>query len=118
MQTLLLTLNSPTESVDLELPAEVPVESLLPALVRMNTPERGLQPDSPLWGLWSAATHQRLDPGRSLLEAGVVDGEILYLQYGSAPVKLPSKQEVAFQPKAIRPSVNSGGIGVRWRNPQ
>ena len=110
MKTILLTIIGTTRSMDLELPAEVPVGSLLPTLVKLCAFERGVLIFSSQWSLWSTPTRAYLDPARSLLEADVVDGAQLHLRF----LKARQEERPTFQPKTIQPSEESGGIGVRW----
>lgn len=120
MQTLLLTLNSPRGSVDLELPAEVPISALLPTLVRLCTKEEQANVGS--WSLWVAEMQMPLDSSRTLLDAHIVDGTVLTLQSKSStrPVSqsgLSQPGRPVFQPKSFRPGASSGGIGVKWHQP-
>ena len=114
MKMLLLTIASTTHSVDLELPAEVPLGSILPALVKFCVQKPEIPAYSTRYSLWKAENNTPLAPQRSLLEADIVDGEVLHL-------RLPNEQEQeqvrpqTFQPETIRPGEESGGIGVRWK---
>jgi len=115
MQTLLLTINSPTGSMDLELPAEVPIASLLPALVKLCVD--GEQANAGPWSLWIAEMRVSLNSARTLLDARIVDGTTLTLESKSS-VRVAPKQFVSpFQPKTVRPGAGSGGIGVKWNLP-
>ncbi len=115
MQTLLLTINSPTGSLDLELPAEVPITHLLPALVKLCV--SGEQADAGPWSLRVSEMQMPLNPARTLLDARVVDGMTLTLESKSAVRSAPRQFASPFQPKTVRPGAASGGIGVKWNLP-
>jgi hypothetical protein len=113
MKMLLLTITSTTCKTDLELPAEVPLASIFPTLIQLCVKDRNIPIYPSEWSLWDEETHAYLDPRRSLQEADIVDGAILYL-------RLWREQESprTFQPEIIPPGEESGGIGVRWNLPR
>lgn len=82
MQTLLITLVGEQYSVDLQVPGEVPLKNLLPAFVKIHGSHvagaRGTDPSQ--WSVGHKAWHTPLDPGRSLLDAGIVNGTTLVLR--------------------------------------
>ncbi|HLG62901.1 MAG TPA: EsaB/YukD family protein [Ktedonosporobacter sp.] len=116
MRTVLLTIVSAHQTIDLKLPAEVPIGDLIPRireLCGVSVPDPG--PAKRLsWHLLLPSSGKTLDAGRSLSETGIIDGAILLLQ-NSSTIERPSTP--VFQPKIILPSEESGGIGVRWYMP-
>jgi hypothetical protein len=121
MQTVLLTLIGPTRQIDLRLPAEVPIGNLLPILLDLCGP--GVSPPvsldtSPAWCL-VLPNNAILPPTHSLRACGVVDGAILLLQNPAARyVQQRRAHGPSFQPQALLPSTETGGIGVRWNAPE
>ncbi|MCO6011609.1 type VII secretion integral membrane protein EccD [Actinoallomurus purpureus] len=90
-----VTIVAPHRRIDLSLPADVPLAHMLPTLLRVagpNLADAGLAHSG--WVL------QRLDdapfdPGRSLSQLGVRDGEILYFRPGMAQIPEMSFDDVA-----------------------
>lgn len=117
MQTLLITIIGPQKQVDLQVPGEVPVGDLLPALVAMCVPSSA-QTHGANWQL--AYGQRSLSTERSLIEAGVVDGTLLILQDVSTQMTRPMQPTAAkpqhFVPRTVTPSRSTGGIGVTWSN--
>jgi hypothetical protein len=101
--------------MDLELPAEVPIASLLPALVKLCVNEE--QANAGSWSLWVSEMRIALNPSRTLLDARIVDGTTLALESKSAVRLAPKQFASPFQPKTVRPGAGSGGIGVKWNLP-
>ncbi|HZO76293.1 MAG TPA: EsaB/YukD family protein [Ktedonobacteraceae bacterium] len=118
MQTVLLTIVSAQRIIDLKLPAEVPIGDLMPRireLCGISLPD-GAEPAKRLsWHLLLPSSGKTLDAGRSLNEAGIIDGAILLLRNTASIGQLSTP---VFQPKIILPSEESGGIGVRWYVPR
>ncbi len=117
MQTVLLTIVSAHRTIDLKLPAEVPIGDLMPRireLCGISLPDT--EPAKRLsWHLLLPSSGKMLDAGRSLSEAGIIDGAILLLQNNSSVEQ--QRAAPVFRPKTIIPSEESGGIGVRWYIP-
>ena len=117
MQTLLITLIGPQKRVDLQVPGEVPLGDLLPALLAMCVPSSA-QTHTPNWQL--VYGQRLLATERSLVEAGVVDGAVLVLQDVSTQMTRPMQPVAAkpqgFVPRTVTPSRSTGGIGVTWSN--
>lgn len=113
MVTLLLTIIGPTGSIDVELPAEIPIRILLSKLVSLCVSDQ--QTHSRQWALWLAGTHRPLDNVQSLFNAGVVDGAVLMLRYDSPSIQQQEDKPI-FQLQTLYPGEESGGIGVRWHN--
>lgn len=117
MQTVFITIISPTQRLDLKLPSEVPSADLLPKLLELCGP-RQVRIDPTLWRLVIPNRNMALPPTRSLRECGIVDGAILYLQDSAA--FLARQQEAAatsFRPRILKPDASTGGIGVKWNIP-
>jgi len=112
MQTVLLTIRGPDRSIDLKLPAEVPVSELMPKILELCGP--GLDKDR---RLFLASTGMSLNAGKSLNEAGVIDGSRLLLGESETSMRSQQRRSRPFNPRAIQPGEHSGGIGVRWRVP-
>ena len=119
MQTVLITLIGPARRIDLKLPAEVPVGDLLPKLLELCGPQLN-QPQTALsqWCLVLSPKGMALLPNRSLRDCGVVDGAVLALQDNVSFIA-QQRQTAAqtFRPQGIQPSASTGGIGVKWNNP-
>ena len=117
LQTLLITLIGPQKRVDLQVPSEVPLGDLLPALLTMGVPSSA-QTHTPNWQL--VYGQRLLSVERSLVEAGVVDGAVLMLQDVSTQMTRPMQPIAAkpqhFVPRTVTPSRSTGGIGVTWSN--
>lgn len=113
MKMLLLTITHTTRSVDLQVPAEVPLGTLLPTLVELCVQDRRIPIHSSQWSLWEPDKDFSLDPRRSLLESDIVDGTILHLRLPREQTRRPQQ---TFQPQTIQPDAESGGIGVRWNS--
>ena len=115
MQTLLITLIGPQKRVDLQVPGEVPLGDLLPALLAMCVPSLA-QAHTPNWQLIHEQRLLSID--RSLVEAGVMDGAVLVLQDVSTQMTRPMQPIAAkprhFVPRTVTPSRSTGGIGATW----
>jgi uncharacterized ubiquitin-like protein YukD len=118
MQTLLVTIVGFESSFDLQIPAEVPIGKLIPMLLEICDFKHTLisQRGRAQWTLSIAHSNTTLPAIASLLDAGVVDGNILLLQDTSSLVRLrqtPEPQQT-FRPVNIEPGEQTGNIGVRW----
>jgi hypothetical protein len=94
MATLLITVDAPQQSIDLEVPGDVQISELLPALILAC----GLAPvdaatSSTQWML-SPIGGNPFSPNRSLIACGVVDGARLVLQDSSSPRRTPEYHAV------------------------
>src|SRR5262249_38496232 len=118
MQTVLLTIRGPDRSIDLKLPAEVPVSELMPKILELCGPDLDKdQLRQARWRLFLASTGMSLSAGKSLNEAGVIDGSLLLLGESETAMRSQQQRSRPFKPRAIQPGEHSGGIGVRWRVP-
>jgi hypothetical protein len=113
--TVLVTVQGPRRTFDLELPGDVPVSELLPFLLEIcaskeRPSQKGLES---LVRLQVAGAPTPLAPERTLIEAGVGDGAVLVLQTSTPPESLAPQ---AFVPKAVRPTPKTGGIGITWES--
>lgn len=121
MQTLLVTIIGFEDSFDLQVPAEVPVGKLIPMVLEICDfkstfiSERGRA----RWTLSLAHSNATLPALASLLDAGVVDGSVLFLQDASSPVQSQQTREPqpTLRPTNIEPGEHTGNIGVRWNIP-
>lgn len=105
-----ITVAGPARRIDLSLPADVPFGSLLPVLIRNSGPD--LANSGLAHGGWVL---QRLDEapfdlGTSPQQAGVRDGEVLYLRPQMAPLPEPAFDDV---PDVIATAVRERPD--RWR---
>lgn len=118
MQTVLLTIVSPQRTLDLRLPAEIPIGDLLPRIGELcgtNLPDA--KPAKQLsWHLLLPSSGEILKADWSLSEAGILDGAMLLLRNNSSTERQPAAP--VFQPETILPGEESGGIGVRWHIPR
>jgi len=113
MQTILLTITGPAKSMDLEVPGEIPLRDLLPELVKLCGPSSaGATGESFSWFL-RFPEGKPLDASRSLIEANVMDGALLLLQDHQFLARERARS-IPFQPQAVAPSRQTGGIGIRW----
>lgn len=118
MQTVLITLIGPTRRIDLKLPAEVPTQELLPKLLELCGPLQQSQVEPSQWSLVIPGKNMALPHTHSLLACGVVDGAILFLYSQTAfAVQQQQAQGPSFRPRALAPSADTGGIGVKWNMP-
>lgn len=116
MQTVLLTLIGASRRIDLQLPAEVPINDLLLKLLEICEP-RQAHFDLSRWRLVIPGQGVALPPARSLSECGVVDGARLLLLEYTAFAAQQQAQAPVFRPRELAPGANTGGIGVRWNLP-
>jgi uncharacterized ubiquitin-like protein YukD len=118
MQMLLITVAGPQQSIDLQVPGELPISDLLPTLLEVCCSPA--EATAPLSGTsWQVVYSNKFLPlDRALSELAVPDGAILHLQNQAAPLvrALPAEQQRPrqFMPRNISPDRNTGGIGVQW----
>lgn len=118
MQTVLVTLIGPTRHIDLKLPAEVPTKELLPKLLELCGPPQQSLVEPSQWSLVIPGKNVALPHTHSLQACGVVDGAILFLHNpASLAVQQQQAQGPLFRPRALAPSADTGGIGVKWNMP-
>jgi WXG100 protein secretion system (Wss), protein YukD len=116
MRTVLVTVDTPRQRADLELPAEAPVGDLLPllldALILAATPHTAEAANA-----WMLRTSDGapLHPARSLIDGGIVDGMRLVLQ-DVASFQMERQRAAASQPlpQQVSAGPSTGGIGIRW----
>lgn len=98
-------------SIDLEVPGDIAVRALIPALLEVC----GVQFALPLfnepggWNLGLKGSPYPIDAASTLVEAGALDGAELMLQ-NRQPWKTPSRP--LFTPKTFLPE--RGGISITW----
>ncbi|GCE28054.1 hypothetical protein KDA_35380 [Dictyobacter alpinus] len=117
MQTLLVTvIGQPNKkSFDLELPGDLPISDLLPFLLELC----GLQEETAelseaeLWCLRLDEQTTALQRTHTLIDAGALDGAILYLQT-LASLEVSNQPKKSIETRQIVPGPGTGGIGVRW----
>ncbi|HLZ21763.1 MAG TPA: EsaB/YukD family protein [Ktedonobacterales bacterium] len=114
MRTVLVSLDTPQQRADLELPAEAPVGDLLPLLIEAFGLAR-TQPAAEATNLWllREATSAPLHPARSLMDGGIVDGMRLLLQ-DVATFHMERQREAAAPQPQHPAGPSTGGIGIRW----
>lgn len=118
MQTVLLTIKGSDCSIDLKLPAEVPVRELMPKILELCDPGPARdQRRRARWHLFHASTGMPLSAAQSLNEAGIIDGTILLLDDSDTTRWSQQQRARPFNPRAIQPGEQSGGIGVKWHVP-
>jgi MinD-like ATPase involved in chromosome partitioning or flagellar assembly len=97
---------------DLSLPAEAPLEHLLPSVLDAV----GADSEADRWRLArSASGDDPLPPGSSLTESGVVDGSTLYLTRDGDGAEAPSLEPPRYG--FIRRVARAVGAFVGWRPP-
>jgi hypothetical protein len=112
MFTVLVTVDTPHASLDLELPAEIPLREVLPALLEVCGLPQATESVTPeAWALGLAESGP-LPPSQTLLESAIVDGARLLLQDGLSwrRPRLPGALADVAPPDMV-----AGGIAVRWR---
>lgn len=118
MRSVLVTVDAPHESLDLELPAEVPLRELLPILLELcrlpvTPPGPSGAAASSVWALGVAGLGP-LPSSRSLAESEIVDGARLLLQ-DSLTWRQPRPSDTSAGVRTGAPRRSASGIGVRWR---
>jgi MinD-like ATPase involved in chromosome partitioning or flagellar assembly len=78
MKTLVVTISGPERTVDLTVPAETPIEQLLPTFLSLGVIDERHENGHPV-GL-ARAGEPPLPPTSTLAECGVVDGTLLHVQ--------------------------------------
>jgi hypothetical protein len=121
---LLVTVEGPERTLDLELPGNLAVSDLLPLLVELCAvkPVAGEGPPGvagaeQAWSLTIQQTGIPVPLTQTLLEAGVIDGMILILHPPEAAPVVAAQTDTSeqpFVPRSIAPSEHTGGIGVTW----
>src|SRR5215469_12164889 len=113
MRTVLVTLDTPRQRADLELPVEAPVSDLLPMLVEVF--QLAATPPAEAANLWMlrGPNGAPLHPARSLGDGGIVDGMRLVLQ-DAASFQMERQREAAALPQQLPAGPSTGGIGIRW----
>jgi hypothetical protein len=115
---LLITVTGPQQSIDLQVPGELPISDLLPTLLEIcYAPTEAVSTQAN--ASWQVIYGNKLLPlDRALSELAVPDGAILRLQNQASPLvrTKPTEQPRPrqFVPRNISPGRNTGGIGVRW----
>jgi type VII secretion system (Wss) protein YukD len=98
-------------SIDLEVPGDIEVHALIPALldvcgIQLSLPQFKV-PDE--WSLGLKDSPYPLDEASTLVDAGVLDGAELILQHMQTRRTQPRP---LFSPKTILPQ--QGGISITW----
>ncbi len=91
MTTLVVTIAGPRQRVDLSVPAETPIEQLLPTFLSLGVLENGVDTSSERYGV-ARVGEGPLPGGSSLAECGVVDGTVLYVSE-LKPVVAPEEEK-------------------------
>jgi hypothetical protein len=110
---LFVTVRGPLKTLDLELPGDVPVGELIPLLLEMCGSQRNVSQKGfgvPM-KLQVVGARMPLSADITLSGADVCDGAVLVLET-SMRVESPAPQH--FAPKAVRPTAETGGIGITW----
>lgn len=111
MPPVLVTIASPRQTLDLDVPVDTPIGELLPALLDAFT--LATPPASGGAGWIVRATESGpFPPERTLADCHVVDGMRLVLQ-DEATYRW-ERERAAAVPQQIQPDAATGGIGVRW----
>src|SRR5690242_14912924 len=117
--TLLITVRGPPKTVDLEVPGGVPIGELLPILREIWESVEDIKtvPLGNLPILQVAGTHAPLSTQQTLIDAGLFDGAMLLLQSNKSSASFSASVDThleQFRPRSIRPTEESGGIGITW----
>jgi hypothetical protein len=84
MASVLVTIDTPRQSYDLEVPGDVPIGELLPALAQMCGMVPATNTGQPLAWILAGENGTPLQPGRTLINSGVIDGSRLHLHDATA----------------------------------
>ncbi len=79
MNTLVVTIAGPEQKVDLSVPAQTPIDQLVPTFLSLGVLEEASDGDSGGYGVGRAG-ETPLPGASSLADCGVVDGTVLYVQ--------------------------------------
>ena len=79
MSTLVVTIAGPEQRVDLSVPAETPIEQLVPTFLSLGVLEEGADPEAGAYGVGRVG-EPPLPGASTLTECGVVDGTVLFVQ--------------------------------------
>lgn len=114
MATVLVTIDGPQQSIDCEVPGDIPIGDLLPLLLdACGIAEKSPSLVSPATWALGLPSGQPLRENQSLIACGVVDGMRLLLRdkvsWDAAISEIT--EEVA---PDLPPSSTTGGIGVHW----
>jgi len=115
-QTLLVTIKGPHQRRDVELPGDIPLYELLPALLDIcgitEDPSEGKARSPENVSLYLERLNDSLTSTFTLLESGVLTGDILFLRSEDAAlVLLPD--DVGESEVSESDSLG-GGMGVTW----
>ncbi len=116
MQTILLTVEGPQRSVDLEVPGEISISELIPLLLEICKPSQiklAPQFDPSIWGLGPKDGDMPLDLTHSLIDSGVMDGAVLMLQ-DLASWASQRERKAHWIPQSLSPGRGTGGFGITW----
>jgi len=116
-RTLLITVQGPWRTVDVELPGDALTGELLPLLLEMCSdpavsPTNG-EREAASWSLSVARIGRPLAAAFTLFDNGLLDGDVLLLQERNL-LPVPVAQVRQRIPELIVPSERTGGIGVIW----
>ncbi|MBA3267483.1 MAG: EsaB/YukD family protein, partial [Acidimicrobiia bacterium] len=91
MASLVVSIAGPADQVDLTVPAETPIEQLLPTFISLGVLGAGADANGATYGV-ARAGEPPLPSASTLAECGVVDGTVLYVQE-IKPVEAAPEQE-------------------------
>ena len=119
MQTLLITLVGPQKRLDLQVPGDMILSDLLPALLELCIPSTTDTAKETQRTTWQLLYQQKpLSLECSLLDVEVVDGALLMLQNQEEQMTQPlapiESTPQHFTPKTVTPGYTTGGIGIAW----
>jgi len=116
-RALLVTVQGPRRTVDVELPGDVLTGELFPLLLEMcGDPVMPPPPGERVAAFWSltlAKTGKPLASVLTLFDNNILDGDVLLLHERSL-LPEPGAQGKQGIPGSILPSEYTGGIGVTW----
>ena len=90
MASLVVSIAGPADQVDLTVPAETPIDQLLPTFISLGVLGAGADANGSRYGV-ARAGEPPLPANSTLAECGVVDGTVLYVQE-IAPVEARPKE--------------------------
>ncbi len=115
MRTVLVTVEDPSGTTDLELPLDVPIGELLPALAAAcSSLQAGVFGMGGLSLALGAAEGGAFSTEHRLADCGVVDGMRLLLQEETAWRRGTRAAGSSPLPADVPSSTQTGGIGIRW----
>lgn len=115
-QTLFITVQGSQRTIDMALPGDIPLYELFPFLLSTcGTTQQSVAGPLPPPGVSFSVVRlqETLSPAFTLLESGMVDGDILQVAVSASSASSLLAQPPV--PESIQPGPLTGGIGITWQ---